>query len=47
MDVKWDEVVVKTNQQTASDDPFMEAQAKMRGAAADRKKILPPNEIGV
>jgi len=45
MDVKWDEVVVKTNQQTASDDPFMEAQAKMRGAAADRKKILPPNEM--
>ena len=31
MDVKWDEVVVKTNKQTSSDDPFLEAQAKMRG----------------
>jgi predicted dehydrogenase len=45
MDVKWDEVVVKTNQQVSSDDPFMEAQAKMRGDVPDRKKILPPNEM--
>jgi len=45
MDVKWDEVVVKTNKQGASDDPFMEAQAKMRGEVSDRKKILPPNEM--
>lgn len=45
MDVKWDEVVVKTNQQVSSDDPFMEAQAKMRGDVPDRKKMLPPNEM--
>ena len=45
MDVKWDEVVVKTNQQVSSDDPFMKAQAKMRGDVPDRKKILPPNEM--
>tara|TARA_R110001599_G_scaffold43925_7_gene131256 strand:- start:23834 stop:25180 length:1347 start_codon:yes stop_codon:yes gene_type:complete len=45
MDVKWDEVVVKTNQKVSSNDPFMEAQAKMRGDAPDRKKILPPNEM--
>ncbi|AEL24087.1 Gfo/Idh/MocA family protein [Cyclobacterium marinum] len=45
MDVKWDEVVVKTNKQTSSDDPFLEAQAKMRGEVSDRKKILPPNEV--
>lgn len=45
MDVKWDEVVVKTNQQASSDDPFLEAQAQMRGGASDRKRILPPNEM--
>ncbi|WP_162340050.1 Gfo/Idh/MocA family protein [Cyclobacterium salsum] len=45
MDVKWDEVVVKTNQQASSDDPFLEAQAQMSGGAADRKRILPPNEM--
>jgi predicted dehydrogenase len=45
MDVKWDEVVVKSNQQFSSVDPFMEAQAKMRGDVPDRKKMLPPNEM--
>lgn len=45
MDVKWDEVVVKTNQQVSSGDPFLEAQAQMRGGAPDRKRMLPPNEM--
>lgn len=45
MDVKWDEVVVKTNQQVSSDDPFLEAQAEMSGRAVDRKRILPPKEM--
>ncbi|MEX2512629.1 MAG: Gfo/Idh/MocA family oxidoreductase [Cyclobacteriaceae bacterium] len=44
MDVKWDEVVVKQNQQSASNDPFMEQQAKLSGNNPDRKKILPPAE---
>ncbi|KEO72331.1 Gfo/Idh/MocA family protein [Anditalea andensis] len=43
MDVKWDEVVVKTNRQGPSDDPFLEEQARLRGNEG-RKKILPPNE---
>lgn len=45
MDVKWDEVVVKTNQSSASDDPFLEQQAKMIQGAEQRKRILPPNEM--
>lgn len=44
MDVKWDEVVVKTNKQASSGDPFLEEQAKMIQGGDDRKKILPPSE---
>ncbi|WP_114752249.1 Gfo/Idh/MocA family protein [Pleomorphovibrio marinus] len=45
MDVKWDEVVVKTNQTAASNDPFLEEQAKMiQGGEEQRKKLLPPPE---
>lgn len=46
MDVKWEEVVVKLNQNAESDDPFMREQAKLRGAAQEsRAKILPPREM--
>ncbi|MCC5938614.1 MAG: Gfo/Idh/MocA family oxidoreductase [Lunatimonas sp.] len=45
MDVKWDEVVVKNNQSAASNDPFLEEQAKMNQSAEVRKKILPPREM--
>lgn len=45
MDVKWDEVVVKSNLQAASDDPFLEQQAKLNQASNDRKRILPPREM--
>lgn len=45
MDVKWDEVVVKTNQTATSNDPFLEEQAKMiQGGEEQRKKMLPPPE---
>jgi predicted dehydrogenase len=43
MDVKWEEVVVKTNRTGPSDDPFLEEQARIRGNVG-RKKILPPSE---
>lgn len=45
MDVKWDEVVVKSNLQATSDDPFLEQQAKLNQASEDRKRILPPREM--
>jgi predicted dehydrogenase len=45
MDVKWDEIVVKTNKQASSGDPFLEEQAKMLQGGNDRKKILPPSEM--
>ncbi|HAS60368.1 MAG TPA: oxidoreductase [Algoriphagus sp.] len=46
MDVKWEEVVVKLNQNAESDDPFMKEQAKLRAASGqeERAKILPPRE---
>lgn len=46
MDVKWEEVVVKLNNNAESDDPFMKEQAKLRAASGqeDRAKILPPRE---
>jgi predicted dehydrogenase len=45
MDVKWEEVVVKTNQTATSNDPFLEEQAKMiQGGEEQRKKMLPPPE---
>ncbi len=45
MDVKWEEVVVKTNQTASSNDPFLEEQAKMiQGGEEQRKKMLPPPE---
>jgi predicted dehydrogenase len=46
MDVKWEEVVVKLNNNAESDDPFMKEQAKLRAASGqeERAKILPPRE---
>jgi predicted dehydrogenase len=45
MDVKWEEVVVKLNNNAESDDPFMKEQAKLRGETQEgRAKILPPRE---
>ena len=45
MDVKWEEVVLRTNE-VSVDDPFELAKMKEQGiAASDRKKILPPSEI--
>lgn len=45
MDVEWERVVVRLNENAASDDPFMQAKAKEAGKAdTDRKKILPPRE---
>jgi predicted dehydrogenase len=45
MDVKWEEVVVKMNQTSTSDDPFLAEQAKLRGETENRAKILPPKEL--
>lgn len=46
MDVKWEEVVVKLNNNAESDDPFMKEQAKLRAASGqeERARILPPRE---
>lgn len=46
MDVKWEEVVVKLNNNAESDDPFMKEQAKLRAGSGqeERAKILPPRE---
>lgn len=46
MDVKWEEVVVKLNNNAESEDPFMKEQAKLRAATGqeERAKILPPRE---
>lgn len=45
MDVKWDEVVVRTNN-ISTNDPFELAKMKEAGMlVSDRKKILPPSEI--
>jgi predicted dehydrogenase len=45
MDVKWEEVVVKMNQTTISDDPFLQEQARLRGEPETRATILPPKEL--
>lgn len=45
MDVKWTEVVLRTNS-ISTDDPFELAKMKELGkVVSERKKILPPNEI--
>jgi predicted dehydrogenase len=45
MDVKWEEVVLRTNK-ISTDDPFELAKIKEQGVQiSQRKKILPPNEI--
>tara|TARA_R110002073_G_scaffold57778_4_gene146645 strand:+ start:46079 stop:47425 length:1347 start_codon:yes stop_codon:yes gene_type:complete len=45
MDVKWQEVVLRTNA-VSTDDPFELAKMKEQGnLVSSRKKILPPNEI--
>jgi len=48
MDVKWEEVVVRFNDNPESDDPFMKDKAKEAAAGATmeaRKRILPPREM--
>ena len=45
MDVKWEEVVLRTNK-ISVDDPFELAKMKEQGKkVSKRKKILPPNEV--
>ncbi|MDP2059717.1 MAG: Gfo/Idh/MocA family oxidoreductase, partial [Flavobacteriaceae bacterium] len=45
MDVKWEEVVLRTND-VSTDDPFELAKIKEQGGdVSDRKRILPPNEV--
>ena len=45
MDVKWDEVVVKRNENTGQDDPFLAEQEKRENLRQpDRKKMNPPLE---
>lgn len=48
MDVKWEEVVVRFNDNPESDDPFMKDKAKESAASTTmeaRKRILPPREM--
>lgn len=48
MDVKWEEVVVRFNDNPESDDPFLKDKAKESAAGANveaRKRILPPREM--
>jgi predicted dehydrogenase len=48
MDVKWEEVVVRFNDNPESDDPFLKDKAKEAAAGAGveaRKRILPPREM--
>ncbi len=45
MDVKWEEVVVRLNDDPESDDPFLKAKAAESGGDASRKRILPPREM--
>lgn len=46
MDITWDDVVLKRNKETSSDDPFFLEQMKKAGKPlTDRKRILPPEEI--
>jgi predicted dehydrogenase len=45
MDVKWEEVVVRLNNQAETTDPFLAAKAKESGMVTEgRAKILPPRE---
>lgn len=45
MDVKWEEVVLRTND-VSTDDPFELAKIKEQGGGVSgRKRILPPNEV--
>ncbi len=45
MDVKWEEVVVKMNNNAEDEDPFLKEQARLRGGGIEgRAKILPPRE---
>ncbi len=45
MDVKWQEVVLRTNS-ISVDDPFELAKMKEKGkSVSNRKRILPPNEV--
>jgi predicted dehydrogenase len=48
MDVKWEEVVVRFNDNPESDDPFMKDKAKEAATGTtmeSRKRILPPREM--
>ena len=45
MDVKWEEVVLRTNN-VSTDDPFELAKIKQQGGeVSERKRILAPNEV--
>lgn len=45
MDVTWDDVTLKRNKSTESDDPFFIEQMRKAGKPlTDRKRILPPEE---
>lgn len=44
MDVKWEEVVLKRNEQIEDNDPFMAEKNKGVTGNKDRKKIVPPLE---
>lgn len=44
MDVEWERVTLRKNQNVSSDDPFMQAKAKEAGSQSDRKIMLPPFE---
>jgi predicted dehydrogenase len=45
MDVTWDKVVLKRNKNFESDDPFYLEKMKNAGGNANRKQMLPPEEI--
>jgi len=44
MDVKWEEVVLKRNENVDHQDPFLSAKAKENNLRNERKKILEPKE---
>lgn len=44
MDVKWEEVVLRLNENPESDDPFLKARAGEATINNERKRILPPRE---
>jgi len=45
MDVEWDKVTLKRNNEQYSDDPFLQAAAAKSGKSISRKKMLPQEEI--